>query len=144
MRELDLCKILKGHENELFYSPIFGKVYLNAILTQGQPYPINLITEKEKEIYVNCNGFWDNKHTENTITVLYPSQKAYLKYPFDAKKAWQEWIDEQYNLEIKYQIIGGNQSTCGQLCTFKFTSAEEARKAIETVKTILEQLSQKQ
>lgn len=159
MEELDLCKILKGHENELFYSPIFGEVYLNAIF-QSQLYPISLLAEKGHEIYINRNGFWDNKYTENTIVVLYPSQEAYLKYPFDAKKAWQEWVDEQKpkrwraKLGCEYWYI----NECGSVDDIMddysyyhdfryemgnyFSTREFAKQAVETLKATLEQFHQ--
>lgn len=31
MKNLNLCEILKGHKEEIFYSPTFGNMKLNAI-----------------------------------------------------------------------------------------------------------------
>lgn len=86
-KELNLCEILKGHEGLQIFSLIEGEVAIRYISLNRDGTSIQL------GYYYRANGTFSGG--DGTLCLLYPSRKAYLKYPLDARKAWQEWIDGQ-------------------------------------------------
>lgn len=154
-KELNLIKILEGHDDELFYSPVWGDTYI-AQLRESSIHIIPRDEEHEGEFYfVDSCG----RVSKGCFCILYPSREAYLKYPLDAKKAWQEWQEGQKTkqnwwragYEGQYWFIGENYTICSER-DYKwddanmrynmgnyFRTEELAQQAAETVKRTLEQ-----
>lgn len=88
-KELDLCEILKGYEGELIYSLVYGDMVVEAVTDTGvRAYMDD--EDKYSELF-KSNG----KLISTAECILYPSRDLYLKYPLDAKAAWEEWQEEQ-------------------------------------------------
>ena len=84
-KELNLCEILKGHEREEFYSPTFGRCRFNS--ASDTLYFESLCAVESFELYL------DGSYSTGGNCIIFPSEALYLKYPLDAKKAWDEWIE---------------------------------------------------
>lgn len=78
---INLCEILKGHEGETFYSPIYGNIKLHHIQL-GQDYPIIFLDEDED--FVSCCK--DGK--------LYNYTKECLIFPSKDQRDWNKWDEE--------------------------------------------------
>ena len=79
---INLCEILKGHEGETFYSPIFGNVKIKSI-----NYPIITIISSITDIfYINSNG------------KFYNNSDAICIFPSKDQRDWNKW-DEEHNLK---------------------------------------------
>lgn len=75
---INLCEILKEHEFETFYSPIYGDVYINLL---NDCIRIHI---KDKCIYLSPNGkCWGFKNGE---CLLFPSKE---------QRDWNKWLEEQ-------------------------------------------------
>lgn len=75
---INLCEILKGHECETFYSPIYGDVYIDL---SDDSIRIHI---KDRCIYLSPNGkCWGFKNGE---CLLFPSKK---------QRDWNKWLEEQ-------------------------------------------------
>lgn len=75
---INLCEILKEHEFETFYSPIYGDVYIDLL---NDCIRIHI---KDKCIYLSPNGkFWGFKNGE---CLLFPSKE---------QRDWNKWLEEQ-------------------------------------------------
>lgn len=85
MKNLNLCKILKGHEGEIFYSPIAGDVKLLEIVHSCV-------------LRIDCGT--DNEISDPFILPLY-SNGAFRKdgetmlFPSKDQRDWNKWIEEQ-------------------------------------------------
>lgn len=76
-KKLNFCEILKGHEGESFYSPIYGDLYFIEIFKIQNEYKI-----KTSYCYFNKHG----QFAPNGELMLFPS-----KYQRD----WNKWLEEQ-------------------------------------------------
>lgn len=75
---INLCEILKEHEFETFYSPIYGDVYINLLNNCIR------IHTNDKCICLSPNGkFWGFKNGE---CLLFPSKE---------QRNWNKWLEEQ-------------------------------------------------
>lgn len=81
---MNLSKILKGHEGETFYSPIFGKVKLHEINFDNVPaYPIVVeIDECTLEYFTSDGRFFDS-----------PTSQCFL-FPSEDSQDWDAWYAE--------------------------------------------------
>ena len=83
-KEINLCKILKGHEGESFYSPLYGNVKLVKIDAEQMPIEVKSV----------LGGYYHNftaygKYMEDDWggeCVLFPSK---------TQRDWNKWLDEQ-------------------------------------------------
>lgn len=80
-KNINLCEILKGHEDETFYSPIYGNIILHHIQL-GQDYPIVFLNERE-ELISFCK---DGKP--------YIYSKECLVFPSKDQRDWNKWNKE--------------------------------------------------
>lgn len=74
---MNLCEILKGHEGETFYSPVFGIAILKEITNDSLQ-----IKSVDKVIYL-CK---DGKYDIYGECMLFPSKN---------QRDWNKWIEEQ-------------------------------------------------
>lgn len=81
MKELNLCEILKGHEGETFYSPIYGKVKI-AIVDDNtiEIWPLR----KDAYLPLSSNGH----HKDN------PKEGELLLFPSKDQRDWNKWDKE--------------------------------------------------
>lgn len=82
---INLCEILKGHEGETFYSPIFGDVELVHLLPEDANYPITVkeVNRNHREYFTKEGKY---KAVPNSETLLFPSKD---------QRDWNKWIKEQ-------------------------------------------------
>ena len=91
-KELRLDELLKSHIDDTFYCTIFGDVKLSSIGVSV----LGIAPFDGVEVSITPSGkLVSTQFLGNVAPVLFPSREAYLKYPLDAKKAWQKWHDEQ-------------------------------------------------
>lgn len=75
MKNINLCEILKGHEGETFYSPIYGE---NIKLRTVHPHLL---------VFENTSSFLPNGScNEGGECLLFPSKD---------QRDWNKWIEEQ-------------------------------------------------
>lgn len=81
---MNLSEILKGHEGETFYSPIFGEVKLREINFDNDPvYPIVVESDKCTLEYFTSDGrFFDS-----------PASQCFL-FPSEDSQDWDTWYAE--------------------------------------------------
>lgn len=92
--KLNIREILKGHKNHKCYSPLCGECELHTSFIDAS----NLFkSENGKRILF----FDDGRCNAGGVCLLFPSRELYEKYPLDAAKAWEEWIDENTEHAIK-------------------------------------------
>lgn len=79
----NLCEILKGHEGETFYSPIYGNVILHSINDIGD-YVINITyNDNNSNSFTKFGKFYD---IEDSECLIFPSKD---------QRDWNKWIEEQ-------------------------------------------------
>lgn len=76
---INLSKILKGHENEMFYSPVFGNLRFTCVI-----YPF----VRFKTVEGLC---WDIKSDGK----LYSNSDELCVFPSKDQRDWNKWIEEQ-------------------------------------------------
>lgn len=76
-QNINLCEILKGHEDETFYSPVFGIVILKEIIND---YLCLKSVDKIIKMYR------DGKYDIHGECMLFPSK---------TQRNWDKWIEEQ-------------------------------------------------
>lgn len=81
MAELNLCKLLKGHEGEYFYSPFWGLVRLQDVLDEE-------IVIEEYEYGIPANG------------ILYSGGECVI-YPSKDCRDWSKWAGNRPDKEAK-------------------------------------------
>ena len=94
--EINLVELLKGHEEEKFYSPMFGEVKFIGIV-ENVCEKLYLVKIKYFEY-----GSYDCEYTiesngcgsKGGRCILYPTEELYLKYPLNPYLAWMEWDKE--------------------------------------------------
>lgn len=86
---INLCEILKGHNGETFYSPMYGEVKL--ISTDGftfpsnSKYPITIERINGHDVSILCpNGHYLNE--DKGECMLFPSKD---------QRDWNKWVEEQ-------------------------------------------------
>lgn len=87
--KLNLCEILKGHEGETFYSPMYGEVKLigtdSFIFPGNSNYPIVISGINGQDISNLCpNGHFLNE--DRGECMLFPSKD---------QRDWNKWVEEQ-------------------------------------------------
>lgn len=80
-KDINLCKILKGHEGEIFYSPLYGNMTFVEI-RKGYAYPL-IFTLKGKDYYLTSDGKFNVDHAECLI------------FPSKVQRDWNKWIEKQ-------------------------------------------------
>jgi len=117
-KELNLCELLKGHEEETFYSPIFGDVVFKEIYTKELPlncigFPILVDVNGETEAFAITGQYFHNGEC-----MLFPSkdQRDWNKWAEEQKpkvpKTWSEY--EKWYLVDTYSTIGRYHSDIGE------------------------------
>lgn len=92
---MDLSKILKGHEEEIFYSVIFGYITLKYILKETLVFKVVQPNGAECEIYYSKTG----KYKNSSYLVF---QKCTL-FPSKENQDWEEWEKEHSAVE-QYKV----------------------------------------
>lgn len=80
--ELNFCDILKGHEEEIFYSPTFGKLKLDRIFDTSLQFKAmygESILISSEGIFVGTLG----------------SEKELCIFPSKDQRNWNKWIESQ-------------------------------------------------
>ena len=78
--DINLCKILKGHEGETFYSPLYGDVTVR--LTTDTNYPIAITSKYGDTRILESNGKYGRGNGE---CLLFPSKD---------QRNWNKWDKE--------------------------------------------------
>lgn len=102
MSDLNLCEILKGHEGEIFYSPLYGNMTFVEI-RKGYAYPL-IFTLKGKDYYLTSDGKFN---LDNAECLIFPSKN---------QRSWNKWAKEQKNKIPKtwYDLIQSDKVVeCG-------------------------------
>lgn len=88
---INLSKILKGHENETFYSPIYGDVHIDFGVSGDNENVLRIYPAGEFSCYlpVSPNGY----HFD------YPNRGEIIIFPSKNQRDWNKWIEEQ-----KYKV----------------------------------------
>lgn len=81
---INLCEILKGHEDETFYSPIYGNMVLIKI-DDRYPYPL----------YFNTNVNNTSVQTFNSDGKPCVFCAECLLFPSKEQRDWNKWLEEQ-------------------------------------------------
>lgn len=102
---MDLSKILKGHEEEIFYSVIFGYITLKYILKETLVFKVVQPNGTECEIYYSKTG----KYKNSSYLIF---QKCTL-FPSKENQDWEKWEKEHTVVESCKigQYIRKGQST---------------------------------
>lgn len=79
---INLCKILKGHEGETFYSPILGDLTFVCTI-----YP-------EVRFKTNAGDIWDI----NPNGKLYNNSDELCVFPSKDQRDWNKWAEENNKL----------------------------------------------
>lgn len=86
---VNLSEILKGHEGETFYSPVFGDIKL-------------LKVSLEVLCFDTCDNMYDiNDEDRHAILHVYPDGKVYKQsdelcvFPSKDQRDWNKWFEEQ-------------------------------------------------
>lgn len=137
---INLCKILKGHVGEMFYSPVFGNIKLELVtetfLYFGDNYH-NIITIND-----------DGKYIKNADELaVYPSkhQKDWIKW---ANKKWVPEdgdtvyiIDELFSIRCElYKIKSVRHRNLFELGNI-FQTQGEAEEAAEVLERTLQEIN---
>lgn len=88
MSDLNLCEILKGHEGETFYSPIFGNLTLFAINFQI----LEFTSIHNDTVAIENNG------------KFYEDADEIAVFPSIDQRDWNKWIEEQEPKVPKFRI----------------------------------------
>lgn len=110
MKELNLCEILKGHEGETFYSPIYGDVTIDFFENHIRMWPLS----KDAYLPIASNGH----HADN------PQNGEIIIFPSKDQRDWYKWLEEQksevpktwddyadlYNIRSNYKITHNTES----------------------------------
>ena len=94
-KELNLAELLKGCEGEEFFSISVGKVTFKAIYDYDDTHKVRTIRKDAVGNEYNINFHSDGRRNKAGLQDLYPSEDLLIKYPLDAKKAWDEWASER-------------------------------------------------
>ena len=78
-KNINLCEILKGHEGETFYSPIFGNLTLFAINFQI----LEFTSIENDTVAIESSGKFYNKADEICV------------FPSKDQRDWNKWIEGQ-------------------------------------------------
>ncbi len=93
-KELNLCGLLKGHEEEEFYCHYLRRDVKFIGFDECDGMTFKLRTCKDGVGYENLMYIEKNEKIGKSV-ILYPSRALYEKYPLDAKKAWAEWAESR-------------------------------------------------
>lgn len=148
-KELNLYELLKGCEREEFYSPTFGKIKFVEFINRTCLFTV--VNADDIEIILLHNGKWCS---DSKVISVFPSEKLYEKYPFDAYLAWMEWKDnyksrfrygeEYYSISgtgevIKLKYLGNEIDVTLAKFHNQFKTEERAKRAAEKVCRCLEE-----
>lgn len=124
---LNLCQILKGHENETFYSLIDGNVKFKEIIDE---YSLAF----EYHSY-HRGGYLFGCSTDG-MCLIWPSREMFMKYTDDPIKAWSEWYEinrPRFKFDIKWNIVGKSQTDSAQ-DSYEFDSLADAQIVMENLR----------
>lgn len=88
---IDLSKVLKGHEGETFYTPLYGNVTLVKIM-EGCYYTLQFSIGERLLINFTLDGKYSDNNTECLI------------FPSKDQRDWNKWIEEQKPRVPKFKI----------------------------------------
>ena len=142
-KKLNLCEMLKGHEGETFYSPLYGNVTLETVL------PIN-------SNYLYKVEFRDNKDTKRCFTsegkyVAYYNNSECTIFPSKDQRDWEKWDKENNKKTPKtwseYVKVKDIFTECAEICsnngkdeskTFTNSPIEKAALALLKIHQLIE------
>lgn len=137
--QLDLSELLKGHEGDTLYSPIWGECDLqeiNADNNNGSQPLINLRLRNGCTRNISASGHIDYGSKRIGIPILWPSKALYEQYPLDAKNAWMKWREEQKKFALDVNFRTYDTPDFGEVLFFH--TPEDRDKCISEIKAIIE------
>lgn len=113
-KDFNLYEILKGHEGETFYSPIYGDVHINFGVSGDNENVLRMYPAGEFSCYlpVSPNGYHFD-YSNSGEMIIFPSkdQRDWNKWIEEQEpkvpKTWSEFVEKDnraitYNLEVTY------------------------------------------
>lgn len=91
--DLDLSKLLKGHEGETFYTPLYGNITFTEIIKDYQDFP--LLFSSEKGLLLHLTPYGKYCKSDNAECLVFPSKD---------QRDWNKWIEEQKPRVPKFKI----------------------------------------
>ena len=131
---INLCKLLKGHEGETFYSSAFGDVVFVEINTKNITYPIKIrVIGRSLYLLLTENGKW----YYSAECVLFPSKN---------QRDWNKWAEEQkpkgpktWSELVKANLLKRNMAAVGYVSmTGKDAPIEKAALALLKIHQLIE------
>lgn len=86
MNNLNLCELLKGHEGEIFYSPLFGEIKLLKVNAQECLYPIEagcICDNSPIAAFTKVGRYFEDYDAECMI------------FPSKDQRDWNKWTEQQ-------------------------------------------------
>lgn len=134
-KELNLVELLKGHDRETFWSPLFGDIRFFRINTDDNK-PL-FFEWKEGSVYT----YPDGKMYSGTLPIVFPSRALYEQYPLDPYAAWMKWQEEKQLRILRITLTAPDIER--DYVKVDFRTPADRDKCIEEIKTIIEKYSKK-
>lgn len=90
---IDLSKLLKNHEGETFYTPLYGDITFIEIIKDYQDFP--LLFSSEKGLLLHFTPYGKYCKGDNAECLIFPSKD---------QRDWNKWIKEQKLGVPKFKI----------------------------------------
>lgn len=111
-KDFNLYEILKGHEGETFYSPIYGDVHINFGVSGDNENVLRMYPAGEFSCYlpVSPNGYHFD-YSNSGEMIIFPSkdQRDWNKWVEEnnlkVPKTWSELIKSNTTLEYKISVV---------------------------------------
>lgn len=141
--QLDLSKLLKGHEGEAIFLTTMGNVFIESISEINIRFKPQ---ETAKDSYLlKASG----KMNEHGLVIAFPSLHLYEQYPLDPYTAWMKWQEKQtiFHIRIEFQPYEERgEMKCGNMGTLHFDDLKlrtpaDRDKCISEIKAIIEKYS---
>lgn len=135
---INLCELLRGHEGEKIYSPLFGEVVIDFVNPTGS-YPITVKTDRGDRYDFESDGCYYSTY-EGGECLLFPSkdQRDWNKWAEEQKpkvpKTWSELTNKDTN--IRYILGTGHCET--QFTTIGNTPIEKSALALLKIHQLIE------
>lgn len=113
---INLCEILKGHEGETFYSPLYGSLELIKVDSENYAYPIYFKAKVVDTVNFDKQGKPNGLATE------------YLVFPSKDQRDWNKWDKENNKTSKTWSKLckQDNRQVCRGECigvsTFQITT----------------------
>ncbi|MCM1356441.1 MAG: hypothetical protein NC212_08560 [Staphylococcus sp.] len=130
-KKLNLCELLEGHTDELFYSPYFGEIEVSIDFCDAFPIIVN------GEHLTNDGRLYLN---DDCMPSIFPSRALYEQYPLDPYTAWMKWQEGQKKFALDVNFRTYDTPDFGEVLYFRTPADRD--KCIEVIGAFLSQSQQ--